>query len=182
MYRRIFQVVLCALTVDSAHAAALEVSVQIPQLSVAEYHRPYVAMWIERPDRSVVANLAVWYQQKRGGGSAEAAGAGAPEGGTKWLPDLRQWWRRSGRALALPVDGVTGATRPVGTHVLRFVQGHPPLGELTPGRYRLLVEAVREEGGREVLELPFEWPVAAPTELKVDGQSELDSVKLSLAP
>ena len=32
----------------------------------------------------------------------------------QWLPDLRQWWRKSGRTLQVPVDGVTGPTRPAG--------------------------------------------------------------------
>ena len=34
----------------------------------------------------------------------------------KWLADLRQWWRRSGRDQTFPIDGVTGPTKPVGTH------------------------------------------------------------------
>ena len=63
----------------------LEATVEIPKLNVSEYHRPYVAVWVQDQNRNVVANLAVWYQMKKGN-----------EGeGTKWLPDLRQWWRRS---------------------------------------------------------------------------------------
>ena len=49
-----------------ANAAGIKVSVAIPQIDVAEYHRPYVAVWIEREDSSIGANLAVWYQQERG--------------------------------------------------------------------------------------------------------------------
>src|SRR5690606_10447352 len=86
-------------------AAELEVSVEIPRLDVAEYHRPYVALWLEKPDQSHVANLAVWYDLKM-----------KNKEGEKWLKDLRQWWRRSGRGLEMPVDGVSGATRPVGQH------------------------------------------------------------------
>jgi len=77
-----------------AAAESLDIRIQIPQLDVAEYHRPYVAVWVEREDRSVAANLSVWYQQKRAGAPAAAMG-GAPvpanaEAGSKWLPDLRQ--------------------------------------------------------------------------------------------
>ena len=43
----------------SVSAAELALDVEIPRLDVAEYHRPYVAVWIEREDASVAANLAV---------------------------------------------------------------------------------------------------------------------------
>jgi hypothetical protein len=47
-----------------ALAADLTVSVEVPRLSVAAYHRPYVAVWIERPDEQVaVRTVAVWYEQ-----------------------------------------------------------------------------------------------------------------------
>ncbi|WP_049623209.1 DUF2271 domain-containing protein [Frateuria defendens] len=155
-----------------ALAADLDVTVQIPQLDVAEYHRPYTAVWIEREDHGVAAQLALWYAQKE---SKEGAG-------TKWLPELRQWWRRGGRDLQLPVDGVSGATRPAGEQHLKFVQGKAPLGALAPGKYTLVVEAAREAGGREVVRVPFEWPTTAHRELAAQGSTELGAVKLDLAP
>ncbi len=158
----------------SLHAAELALDVEIPKLDVAEYHRPYVAVWIEREDASVAANLAVWYQQDKPGNRGES--------GTKWLPDLRQWWRRSGRALSLPVDGVTGATRPVGTHALRFSGDAGPLKDLAPGQYHVVVEAAREVGGRELLKLPLAWPPADATQASVQGESELGRIALSLTP
>ena len=183
---------LCAaLLALPAAAADLEISVQIPRLDVAEYHRPYVAVWVEREDRSVAANLAVWYQQKRGGAPAAAGGNASPaptagvgaaaEGGIKWLPDLRQWWRRSGRELTMPIDGVSGATRAVGEHRVTFSEGKGPLPALAAGKYKLLVEAAREEGGRELLEIPFEWPATKQT-LNAQGKSELGAVSLAIKP
>lgn len=192
-----FALALCSLAAAPATmAAGLDVSVQIPQLDVAEYHRPYVAIWLEREDHSVAGNLAVWYSQKKGGGGPGGPGAapadakpseGKPaqaggEGGTKWLPDLRQWWRRSGRELSMPIDGVSGATRPVGEQKLSFTVGSAPLAELAPGKYKLMVEAAREDGGRELLDIPFEWPVTAATPLKAQGKSELGAVSLQLKP
>lgn len=153
-------------------AADLNVTVQIPQLNVAEYHRPYTAVWVEREDHSVAAQLAVWYMQRE---SKEGAG-------TKWLPDLHQWWRRGGRDLQMPVDGVSGATRPVGDQKLSFHEGAAPLGTLAPGKYDLVVEATRESGGREVVRVPFTWPAAAPQQLAAQGSSELGAVKVDLAP
>lgn len=150
--------------------AGLEVGVEIPRRNVAEYHRPYVAIWIEAPDQSVAANLAVWYdlQPKRG------------EAGTTWLKDLRQWWRKIGRDLQMPADGVSGATRPAGSHQLSFKAGQPPLTQLAPGRYSLVVEAAREAGGREIVRVPFEWPVKGSAQAA--GQSELGAVSVSVKP
>jgi hypothetical protein len=155
-----------------AVAADLNVTVQIPQLDVAEYHRPYTAVWVEREDHTVAAQLAVWYAQKE---SKEGAG-------TKWLPELRQWWRRGGRDLQMPVDGVSGATRPAGDQKLSFHEGKAPLGQLAPVKYELVVEAAREVGGREVVRVPFTWPANTPQQLAAKGSSELGAVKLDLAP
>lgn len=145
-------------------AESFEVEIELPHKSVAEYHRPYVAVWISRPDQSVVANVAVWYQQ-----------GGGPEGdGATWLKDMRSWWRRTGRKLTLPMDGITGATRPPGVHPARFSGAY----DLEPGDYLLQIEAVREVGDRELLHIPFTWPQAEPDELSVEGSAELGVVKL----
>ena len=170
---RRFSLTLPAILLAAPAAAAdLNVTVQIPQLNVAEYHRPYTAVWVEREDHSVAAQLAVWYAQKE---SKEGAG-------TKWLPELRQWWRRGGRELRMPVDGVSGATRPAGDQKLSFHEGKAPLGQLAPGKYDLVVEAARETGGREVVRVPFTWPASEPQQLAAQGSSELGAVKVDLAP
>lgn len=154
-------------------AAQLSLDVEIPTLKVAEYHRPYVAIWIEREDASVAADLSVWYMQDT---------AKKDESGTKWLPDLRQWWRRSGRNLDLPVDGVTGATRPVGVHTLTFNDSSGALKDLPPGQYNVVIEAAREVGGRELLKLPLTWPPTELTRTDAQGSSELGRVVLESAP
>lgn len=183
--------VLCSLLPGTALAANLDLSIELPRLDVAEYHRPYVAVWLEREDKSVAANLSVWYQQKKGAGApagapAPAAAGAAPaggmqgantQGGAKWLPDLRQWWRRSGRELSLPVDGVTGATRAPGEHALSF-----SVADLPAGNYKLVVEAAREEGGRELVDIPFQWPVKDAAPLKAKGSRELGAISLSVKP
>ena len=60
----------------SVNAAAneLTVNIEIPKIPVAEYHRPYVGVWIE--GEGVKQNLAVWYQLDRDG--------------EDWLKDIRQ--------------------------------------------------------------------------------------------
>ncbi|AKC87634.1 DUF2271 domain-containing protein [Pseudoxanthomonas suwonensis] len=155
-----------------AYAAELDINIEIPKLNVAEYHRPYVAIWIEGADQKVASNLAVWYQLKD---TAEGHG-------TKWLPDLRQWWRKSGRTLKVPVDGVTGPTKPVGRHALSFSDAQPQLKDLAPGEYTLVVEAAREVGGRELVRIPFSWPAKAPQSGTAQGSSELGAVTLAVKP
>jgi hypothetical protein len=149
-------------------AAQIELNIEIPTLPVAEYHRPYVAIWIEGADQTIAANLAVWYQTKGDH--------------TKWLPDLRQWWRRGGRDVKVPVDGLTGATRPVGQHILKFDAAAEPLAKLAPGKYALVVEAVREVGGREAVRIPFDWPIKAAKQGAARGTKELGAVALKLNP
>ncbi len=158
------------ITSAPAVAAVFDVSVEIPRLDVAEYHRPYVALWIERPDQSVAADLAVWYDT-----------AMKDDEGETWLKDLRQWWRRSGRTQALPVDGVSGATRPVGMHEIDF-GANTKLAALPPGDYGLVIEAVREVGGRELQRIPFQWPPKQPQRLTAQGESELGALSLDLKP
>jgi hypothetical protein len=161
-----------ALLSAPAWSAELTLTVEIPKLDVAEYHRPYVAIWVESADQKDVADLAVWYQMRD---TAEGHG-------TKWLPDLRQWWRKSGRNLQVPVDGVTGPTRPAGLHALKFTDKQPQLSRLAPGNYTLVVEAVREVGGRELLKIPFAWPARKAATAKARGSSELGTVTLNAKP
>src|SRR5690606_37146936 len=150
-------------------AAELKIDVEIPRLQVAEYHRPYVPLWLERPDKSHAANLAVWYDLKLKDNEGE-----------KWLKDMRERGRRSGRSLEMPVDGVSGARRAVGTHSLVFDDSQAPLRDLPAGEYRLVVEAAREVGGRELLRLPFSWPPQEAEKQQAQGESELGSVTFEL--
>ena len=158
-------------TAPAAYAATLDVNVEVPKLNVAEYHRPYVAVWIEDAEQKAAANLSVWYQQ----------GSNSEGHGTKWLPDLRQWWRKSGRTLKVPVDGITGPTKPVGKHALRLDESHPELKKLPAGNYTLVVEAAREVGGRELLRVPFEWK-GKPSTGSARGKTELGAVALAAKP
>ena len=162
---------LTGIAAGPAAAADMNVKVEIPRLNVAEYHRPYVAIWVERPDQSVAANLAVWYDIKL-----------KDNEGTKWLKDMRQWWRKSGREQQMPLDGVSGATRPVGEHSLSFSDGKAPLGKLPASKYQLVVEAAREVGGRELVKVPFEWPPKSAQNQKVKGEHELGTITLDLKP
>lgn len=151
-------------------AAQLEIEVEIPQLAVAEYHRPYVALWLEQ-NGQYVANLSVWYDIKMKDSEGE-----------KWLKDMRQWWRRSGRTLEFPVDGVSAATRAPGVHTLSYSASDVALQNLQAGEFQLLVEAAREVGGRELLRIPLQWPISQQQTGEAHGSHELGRVTATLTP
>jgi hypothetical protein len=151
-----------------AMAADLSVKFDLPQLNVAEYHKPYVAIWLERADQSVAANLAVLYDLKK-----DAAG-------DKWVKDLRTWWRKAGRDAKFPLDGVSGATRPAGSQTMKFDGAKHGLDKLPAGDYKLVVEAAREAGGRELVKVPFTWTGKGKVAANAAGKEELGAVALEL--
>ncbi len=160
------------LAVCAAQAVEMELTIETPRLEVAEYHRPYVAAWIEKPDRSVAANLTVWYDV-----------AMKDAEGEKWLKDIRQWWRKSGRSLKLPVDGVSSPTRPAGVpHTLKIPEKTAALPPLAEGEYSLVVEASREVGGREMLRVPFKWDGKTAVDVSSEGKTELGKIRLVVNP
>jgi len=133
------------------------ISVTVPQLGVAEYHKPYVAAWLEPAGGGAARTLFVWYDVKKAGN----------EPGTKWLSEMRAWWRKGGRGLAMPADGISGATRAPGTYTI------PLPADLKPGAYVLNVEAARETGGRELVTTPLSIPVRF---ARAAGKTELGAV------
>ncbi|MDQ8185091.1 DUF2271 domain-containing protein [Pelagicoccus sp. SDUM812002] len=157
-------------SITGLHAGQLTSSIEIPRLDVAEYHRPYVAAWIESEERQLVANLAVWYDTEM-----------ADREGETWLKDLRQWWRKGGRSLELPVDGVTGPTKPVGKHEMAIDLDQTAMAELPAGEYYFVVEASREVGGRELLRIPFQWTENPSAQGEVSGERELGKVTLHIS-
>jgi len=168
--RILVSVTMTGLMAGPALAADVKVTVGIPRLTVSEYHRPYVAIWLEKPDQTFVGNIAVWYDTKL-----------KDNEGTKWLKDMRQWWRRSGRNLEMPVDGLSSATRPPGEHQIT-VGNAAPFTNLAAGEYQLVVEAAREVGGRELLRVPFTWPAKETLNLKAQGEHELSLIAIDVKP
>lgn len=154
-----------------AAAQQMTVTIDIPRLKVAEYHKPYVAVWIEDDKGKHIADLAHWYDLKM-----------AKNEGIKWLPDMRTWWRRAGRATKMPVDGVSSPTRGPGKHALSFTAKSSAVRKLGAGSYKLKVEAAREVGGREVLSVPFAWPPKGAKSGSAAGTKELKSVTFSIKP
>ncbi|MGB2337624.1 MAG: DUF2271 domain-containing protein, partial [Alcanivorax sp.] len=120
---RLRYLTLLPLLTSQALADTFSVDVEVPRKRVAEYHAPYVAFWMENADRSTLEPLGLWYDDQE-----------------KWLKDIRQWWRRTGRSQSAPYDGLTGATRSPGTHTVDFSK-LDALQSLPAGEYTLVVEA-----------------------------------------
>lgn len=149
----------------AADPGTMDVTITIPRLTVAEYHKPYVAIWVEKTGGSA-KTVAVWYDHDMKANE-----------GNKWLRDVRQWWRVSGRSLTMPANGITGATRAPGAQKISFTRAQ--LGAAAPGQYTLVIEAAREVGGRELLRIPFSWPPKAGAGGRAAGKTELGAVSVA---
>ncbi|WAJ70072.1 DUF2271 domain-containing protein [Catenovulum adriaticum] len=160
--------VLCVIATSTANAQPnLKLEVALPSLQVAEYHKPYVAIWLEDSKRQVT-QIAVWYDVEMKNAKGE-----------EWLADLRQWWRRAGRNLSLPIDGVTGASKGPGMHTVS-TDLTDLLAKMPAGKYKIRIEAVREVGGRELVNIPLTLPLdTTKLPLSVEGRSELGLIRLS---
>lgn len=157
-----------------AHASGkdeVQLTLTIPALNVAEYHRPYVAIWLADGKHQRVQDLAVLYDGKM-----------ANREGEKWLKDIRQWWRRSGRSQEMPMDGVSGATKRPGTHTFNFSEVGALFKQLPAGDYFLNIEAAREVGGREHIVVPISLPIEPNKQIliKAEGEHELGLVELNI--
>lgn len=158
------------LTASMANAGQVVLDIEIPTQKVAEYHKPYVAGWIEDAAGNHVANAFLWYDVKK------------PENrGARWLKDLRSWWRKSGRDLA-STDGFSGATRAPGRNTLALDTNASAFKGLKPGAYSFVVEASREQGGHDQVKLPLTWNPARAVTANAKGTTELGQVKLSYKP
>ena len=157
-----------ALSAAPALAADLTVEIEVPRLQSAEYHAPYVSVWLERPDQTAVGTLSVWYDVDLRNNE-----------GLTWLADMRTWWRKTGRTLTLPADGVSGATRAPGRHSVTFRADNAILRNLPAGEYTIAVEAARELGGREILRVPIRWGGGA-ANASAQGSTELGAINVTI--
>src|SRR3990167_3504304 len=149
----------------AANPGTMDVTVNIPRLKVAEYHKPYVAIWVEKAGAKA-KTVAVWYDYDMKANE-----------GTKWLRDVRQWWRAAGRSMSFPANGFSGATRAPGAHKVSFSRAQ--LGATAPGGYAPGIGGAPEVGGRELLRIPFTWPAKAGAGGRVAGKTELGAVSVA---
>ncbi|MCH2056981.1 MAG: DUF2271 domain-containing protein [Thalassotalea sp.] len=129
--------ILCVLALFAASASLqakqLDVSFELPTIESANYHNPYVAIWIESKEKK--ETLLLWHLNKNAK--------------DKWLADIRRWWRKQGRYGDVP-DGVTGATKGPGKYNKSF-----NIEDVT--KFKLYIEVVREDGGRSLMKQAIDF-------------------------
>lgn len=104
------------------------IDLEIPDQNIADYERPYVAVWIADKDRNLVRILMLAGQQAR------------------WMEENYYWHRRFGRKAGSLVDAIAGPTRRPGQYNLVW-DGLTDDGlTVAPGEYILHLEAAREHG------------------------------------
>ncbi len=153
---------LMAITNSALAAAAetIQISLDLPKVTADNYHRPYLAVWLESPDRQAVATLALWKQKD------------------KWLPELRQWWRKVGRQNSQGVDAISGATHNPGSYQINW-NGLDNQNKAVPtGAYVVHIEAAREEGGREYVHQAI--TLGEGGQFKLNGTSEIGTVTIKV--
>ncbi|SHH72724.1 DUF2271 domain-containing protein [Ferrimonas marina] len=144
--------------------ANMTIQFELPQLDVAQYARPYVAIWLENSDRESVRTITLWTGKQ-----------------TEWLKDIRSWWRKVGRYDAEFADALSGATRPAGQYRVEW-DGKDDNGQLVPaGEYTLMTEVVREHGGRDLVRMPITLG-DAPFTQSSEAQDEIGVISLSYQP
>lgn len=170
LFSIVFFSILALSTTSHAANNTLSVEVELPRMNVAEYHKPYVAMWLEDSDRNAT-QIALWYDVDM-----------KEDEGKKWLKDIRQWWRRIGRKAEQPFDGLTSATKGPGKHIISLNLSAKELKGLSAGDYQLRIEASREVGGKEVVNIPLTWPIK-PSDypLTASGKTELGNINIKLS-
>ena len=125
--RFLLTVFVLFISATKAHANSLTVEFDLPSFTTSDYHKPYVAIWLESKEEN--KTLLLWHLTKRKQ--------------DKWLVDIRRWWRKVGRYGDTP-DAFTGATKGPGSYKEVF-----DVGSLS--EFKLYIEVVREDGGRSLL-------------------------------
>ena len=151
---------LATLLLSSAtQAATLQIEFALPKPEQGQYHRPYVAVWIEDQAEKPVRLLEIWREK--------------PD----WIKDLRRFWRKTGRADAQLVDARTGATKGPGVYHLRWLGDDNAGSPVSKGQYFLVIEAAREHGGRNLVKQAFQWD-GSDVNVSLPAGSEIGAVKI----
>lgn len=139
------------------------INYEIPNQSVAEYRKPYLALWISDSAGKPVKHLRLLGDNSR------------------WLRELKLWWRRQGRLDDGLVDAISGATEKPASYQLEW-DGRDDFGKpLAKGNYELHVEAAREHGDHELVNIPFTLN-SQRFQLQDKGKTELGKISLSFNP
>lgn len=160
--------------------ATLEVLLQLPvHRSTTSAKRPYVSLWFT--DAAGQQPIPLLLQGKD----------------PRWYAALTRWWSQLGAAVpawvaASQQDPQLGRERMADFHIDQYASAtqrsgpqrwHLPLRDrlqqpLAAGDYLLWLEVAREHGGRELLKLPFRWPL--PQAVSAKGRHEITAIEIRM--
>lgn len=144
---------------NQQHNAVAEISFALPRINNGDYRRPYVALWIQNKDRKVVKNLLLLGDNAR------------------WMRKNRLWWRQQGRQEELVLTNIARPTRKAGEYQIIW-DGRDDFGKtIYAGHYTLVLEAAREHGGHEKINIDFDVN-SIKTVQQVKGKTELSFLKI----
>jgi len=130
---------------------SLAVDLEIPDLRVAKYERPYVAAWIADTDGKLVRILMLAGDEPR------------------WMEENYYWFRRFGRKAGSLVDAMSGPTRRPGRYTLVWDGLDHDGNAAGPGTHILHVEAAREHGEHQHESIELEFGTGAFTKAAEPG-------------
>lgn len=134
-----------------------KISFTLPNLKVAKYRKPYVAVWVADESGKILKNLLILGQSEQ------------------WMSENRSWWRKQGRKTPYLLDGFARPTRRPGQYDVIW-DGRDDFGQQLPvGQYHLFVEVVREHGEHEKISFSFELGKEKQT-ISKKGKKEIDSL------
>jgi thiamine biosynthesis lipoprotein ApbE len=132
-----------------------------PQMGYAK--RPFAAIWIEDKDQKTVKTIALWYNKGR------------------WLPDLRDWYRKNGSSLSADPNtfvSITSSTRSPGKYTMKWDGKDDKGTSLKQGKYTVHIEVAREHGGYDLLEQEVNCN-NADQQFQLKGNSEVGTVSVA---
>lgn len=130
---------------------------------------PYVAVWIENSDGDLVDTIDLWYQQD--------------EKGTRWLPDLKRWFRKEEAFVAAgnadETQIVSSATRQAGAYSVVW-DGVVDSLPVAAGSYFVCIESARERGPYSLIreEIVFN---GGPVDAQLADEGELGAASVAVA-
>lgn len=160
--QQLFFLVFISLFSHLAFSETMTIDVTVPAIHEEPYHRPYMAVWIETPERVGMHTIAVWHEKK------------------KWLKDLRQWWRKLGRESHAKYDAVTKATPKPGSYKLMWDGKDSDGNPLAAGEYYICIEAAREDGGRDFIKQKIQLGMQVPQTYTLDAKPEVGPILIHI--
>lgn len=141
----------------------LNVSFEIPRLSVRDYEKPYIAVWITDETRRLVRTLLVLGDEAR------------------WRENNYIWWRRYERADVTAVQAIARPTRAPGRYQVQWDGRDNAGAAVGQGAFTLNVESSREHGAHAYQSIPLTLGGAA-VSASAPAQDELGAIDASFGP